>query len=352
MREFEKDDANFSSERVYIMIEKDIAIIGAGPAGIFAVFQAGMLGMNCALLDTLEFLGGQCSALYPQKPIYDIPGFPSLDGQQLIDNLVKQAMPFAPHLILGDMVTKLAKEGEYWHLTTAKGQVIKAKGIIIAAGGGSFGPNKPPLVGIDDYENKGVFYYVNNRSAFADKRIMIAGGGDSALDWALSLAEIAAKVYVVHRRDKFRALPQTINTLMQWVERGNIELVIPYQLHALKGDKQGLKAVSLIDLEGGVRDIEVDALLPFFGLAMELGPLTEWGLNFDKKHIAVIANTMQTNIAGVYAIGDVASYPGKLKLILTGFAEAAIACHSLHSVVYPDKALHFEYSTTKGIPSV
>lgn len=335
-----------------IIVEKDIAVIGAGPSGIFAVFQAGMLGMSCALLDTLEFLGGQCMALYPQKPIYDIPSHKNIDAEQLINNLVQQAMPFAPHILLGHMVMQLKKEGQYWHLTTSKNHIVKVKGIIIAAGGGSFGPNKPPLANIEQYENSSVFYYVQDRRAFSNKRLMIAGGGDSALDWAISLADIAKKIYIVHRRDKFRALPQTVDLMMKLVKEGKIELVIPYQLHGLVGENQQLRSVSLIDLDNKVIEIEVDALLPFFGLAMELGPIANWGLHFVKKHISVQAESMQTNLEGIYGIGDIVTYPGKLKLILTGFAEAAIACHSLYSIVYPDKALHFEYSTTKGIPTV
>jgi thioredoxin reductase (NADPH) len=329
----------------------DVAIIGAGPVGLFAVFECGMLKMKTHVVDALDMAGGQCAALYPEKPIYDIPGYPKVGALELIENLQAQAAPFAPVYHLGQRVEKLARVDDGWlELETAKGTRIRAKAVILAAGVGAFGPNKPPLARIDAFENKGVHYFVSRREDFRGRRVAIAGGGDSALDWALSLADVAARVMVIHRRDKFRGAPDTVAKVMDLAKQGKIDLVTPYQLEALEGEPGALTHVVLKDLDGKVRKLEADALLAFFGLAMNLGPIAGWGLALHKGNIAVEAATLATSVPGIFAIGDIADYPGKLKLILQGFAEAAMAAHAAHKLVHPGEVLHFEYSTTKGVP--
>ncbi len=331
-------------------IETDVAIIGAGPVGLFAVFECGMLKMRSVLIDTLEAVGGQCSALYPEKPIYDVPAHPSILAGDLIERLREQAAPFAPRELLAQRVDALREADGTFTLTTSTGNQVRAKAVVIAAGAGAFGPNRPPLAALDAYEATGaVRYMVARREDFRGKRIVIAGGGDSAVDWALSLKDIAAKVYVVHRRPKFRAAPETTDQLEAAAARGEIEMVIPYQLSALQGDAGRLSAVTVATLKGEERHLEADHLLAFFGLSMELGPIAEWGLGLERSHITVTPATCETSMPGVYAIGDVATYPGKLKLILQGFSEAAMAAHAMHPRIFPGQALHFEYSTSKGV---
>ncbi|CAH0190202.1 NAD(P)/FAD-dependent oxidoreductase [Roseomonas sp. CECT 9278] len=333
------------------VIDTDVAIIGAGPVGLFAVFECGMLRMKSVVVDALEAVGGQCTALYPEKPIFDVPAHPSIAGADLIAKLEEQAAPFAPTYLLGRRVERLMSEGGVLTLGTSAGDTIRCKAVIIAAGAGAFGPNRPPLDGLPGYEASGaVRYLVARREDFRGKRVVIAGGGDSAVDWALSLKDIAT-VTVVHRRPKFRAAPETAAQLDAAAARGEVEMAIPYQLHGLKGDGAKLDAVTLATLKGEQRDIPADHLLAFFGLSMELGPIAEWGLGLDRSHIAVQPATCATNIDGVFAIGDIATYPGKLKLILQGFSEAAMTAHAIHPRVFPGEALHFEYSTTKGVPA-
>ena len=330
----------------------DIAIIGAGPVGLFAVFECGMLGLGCHVIDSLSDIGGQCSALYPEKPIYDIPGYPVIEAGDLVARLREQAAPFAPIFHLGETADALARGADgRWRLTTSHGTVIDAAAIMIAAGTGAFGFNRPPLDGIESYEGAGVFYMVARREAFRDQRLVIAGGGDSAVDWALSLAEIAAHVTVVHRRPKFRAAPESVAKLEALVAAGGVELAIPYQLAGLEGDGTRLDAVRLTSLDGEERRVPADALLAFFGLAATLGPIADWGLAIENNLVRVDPATCETTVNGIYAIGDVADYAGKLKLILTGFAEAAMAAHAAYPRARPDQALHFEYSTTKGLPT-
>ena len=334
------------------VIETDVAIIGAGPVGLFAVFECGMLRMKSVVIDALEAAGGQCTALYPEKPIYDIPAHPAIAAADLIGQLQKQIEPFAPQMLFGRRVETLARDGAALVLGTSAGDSIRCKAVIIAAGAGAFGPNRPPLDGLAGYEASGaVRYLVARREDFRGKRVVIAGGGDSAVDWALSLKDIAAKVTVVHRRPKFRAAPETAAQLDAAAARGEVEMAIPYQLHGLKGDGARLEAVVVATLKGEEREIPADHLLPFYGLSMELGPIAEWGLGLERSHVTVEAATCATNIDGVFAIGDIATYPGKLKLILQGFSEAAMAAHAIHPRVFPGEALHFEYSTTKGVPA-
>ena len=329
----------------------DAVIVGAGPVGLFAVFECGMLDIRCHVVDALAEVGGQCSALYPEKPIYDIPGYPTIMAGDLVDRLVEQAAPFEPVYHLGQQVTTLETGTDgAWRVGTSAGMVIEATAVIIAAGVGAFGPNRPPLPGIEAYEGSAVHYLVRRREDFRGKRVVIAGGGDSAVDWAISLAEVAAHVAVVHRRDRFRAAPESVNRMQALAADGRLEMVIPYQLAGLEGDGAVLEAVIVGDLDGNQRRLDADVLLPFFGLAQDLGPIADWGLALDRNQLAVDPATCATTCDGIMAIGDVVTYPGKLKLILSGFAEAAIAAHALHPLVHPGEALHFEYSTTKGIP--
>jgi thioredoxin reductase (NADPH) len=330
----------------------DIAVIGAGPIGLFAVFEAGMLDMRCIVIDALDMAGGQCAALYPEKPIYDIPGHPRIDAEALIVQLTAQAAPFKPRYLLGQQVQAIKRrdDSQGFTLTTSAGTEVTAKAVLIAAGCGAFGPNRPPLERLNEFEGKSVFYLVRRRDDFRDKRVVIAGGGDSAVDWALSLAEVAAQVMVVHRRPQFRAAPESERRLNELAKAGRIELVVPYQLASLEGEDGRLAAVVVSSLDGGMRRLPADVLLPFYGLAMTLGPIAGWGLALDRDLVTVDPATCATSSAGIFAVGDIVSYPGKLKLILTGFSEAAMATHAIHPLVHPGRALHFEYSTTKGLP--
>ena len=333
------------------MIHTDVAIIGAGPVGLFAAFECGMLKLDTVLIDALDEVGGQCAALYPEKPIFDIPAHPAIAAGALIDQLEAQIAPFAPPRLLGRTVVALEGEQGAFTLRTDKGDTVGARAVLIAAGAGAFGPNRPPLDNLAAFEATGaVQYYVRRREDFRGRTVVIAGGGDSAVDWALQLKDVAAKVYVIHRRAKFRAAPETAAQLDAAAARGEVEMVIPYQLHALHGTDGSLSAVEVADLDGATRHIEADRLLPFFGLSMDLGPIADWGLGLELSHVAVTAATCETSVPGIFAVGDVATYPGKLKLILQGFSEAAMAAHAIHPIARPGTALHFEYSTSKGVP--
>ncbi|QDH16667.1 NAD(P)/FAD-dependent oxidoreductase [Swingsia samuiensis] len=332
-------------------LSTDIAIVGAGPTALFAAFQCGMLKLKSILIDALDSVGGQCTALYPEKPIYDIPAHPAIEGGALIAALEAQIAPFDVPRLLGSRVEKLTGHRGDFQLTTARGDIIHAKAVIIAAGAGAFGPNRPPLQGLEEYEQTGAIqYYVKKRSDFAGKRIVIAGGGDSALDWALSLSDIAEHIYLLHRRDRFRGAPETLSRIESQIQKGRIEKVVPYQLHALHGSGGALSHVEVSTLSGETRNLEADTLLPFYGLSTDLGPIALWGINTHRSTVPVTPATLETNIPGVFAIGDIATYPGKLKLILQGFSEAAMAVHASHAIIHPDTALHFEYSTSKGVP--
>jgi len=334
------------------MTEIDVAIIGAGPAGLFAAFECGMLKLSSVLIDALDEVGGQCVALYPEKPIFDIPAHPGIEAGVLIAQLEQQIAPFSPGRLLGRRVVALDGAPGRFVLQTDKGDTVVARAVVIAAGAGAFGPNRPPLDGLAAFEASGaVQYYVRRREDFRGRHVVIAGGGDSAVDWALQLKDVAAKVYVIHRRAKFRAAPESASQLDEAARQGEIEMVIPYQLHGLRGDGGILEAIEVADLEGAIRVLPADRLLPFFGLAMDLGPIASWGLALERNHVTVTPATCETSVPGIFAIGDVARYPGKLKLILQGFSEAAMAAHAIYPIARPGEALHFEYSTTKGVPA-
>ncbi len=334
----------------------DVAVIGAGPVGLFSAFQCGMMNMKCHVIDALDEVGGQLSALYPEKPIYDIPGHPAILAGELVSMLEAQAQPFAPVYHLGQQVQGLeAGKNGRWRLTTSKGLEIDAGAVIVAAGVGAFGPNRPPLEGIRAFEGMGagcgVNYLVKRREDFRGKKVVIAGGGDSAVDWAVSLCELAESVAIVHRRPKFRAAPESEERLRALAAQGRLELVTPYQLAGLEGSPEtALRAVNIVDLDGKTRTLQADVLLPFFGLSQNIGPIATWGLSLENHHLVVDAQTLQTNAQGVFAVGDIITYPGKLKLILTGFAEAALAAHGARHHIHPDAAYHFEYSTSVGVP--
>ena len=331
----------------------DVAIVGAGPAGLFAAFQCGMLRLGSVLIDALGETGGQCAALYPEKPIFDIPAHPAIEAGALVDSLERQLVPFRVPRLLGQRVEALSGTRGAFELRTDRGAAVRAKAVVIAAGAGAFGPNRPPLLGIESFEATGcVRYHVRVREALRGCAVAIAGGGDSAVEWALALRGVASRIWLVHRRDRFRAAPDSLARLDEAVARGEIERVVPYQLHALHGADGVLSGVSVATLDGDVRRLEADRLLAFFGLSSDLGPIAGWGLQTALHGaVPVTPSTLETSLPGVFAIGDVATYPGKLKLILQGFSEAAMAAHAIHAVVHPERALHREHSTTTGVPA-
>lgn len=333
-------------------IDTDVAIIGAGPAGMFAVFELGMLKIRSALIDALPELGGQCTALYPEKPIYDIPAHPAIDGGNLISRLEQQIAPFDAARLLGRRVENLRGVVGEFVIGTDQGDIVRAKAIVIAAGAGAFGPNRPPLDDLLVYEATGaVRYSVRQREELRGRHVVIAGGGDSAVDWALALRGIAKSLKFVHRRAKFRAAPDSTDQLSKAAARGDVEMVIPFVLHALHGSDGNLEFVEVADLNGATKRLRADVLLPLFGLSTDLGPIAGWSLALERHHVVVAQATCETSRSGIFAIGDVAQYPGKLKLILQGFSEAAMAAHAIFPIVSPGTALHFEYSTTKGVPA-
>ena len=330
-------------------ISTDVAIVGAGPVGLFAVFELGLLDMKCRLIDILPKVGGQCAELYPEKPIYDIPGFPVVSGQGLVDNLMKQIEPFGPTFHLGEMVERVetlgTAERPLFRITSDAGTTIEAKAVMIAAGGGSFQPKKPPIPGLEGYEGTSVFYSVRKIDEFRGRRVAIVGGGDSALDWALNLHPVASRVTLLHRRDAFRAAPHSVNAMRALVAGGEMDFVLG-QATGVKGEGGRLAALTVRKESGEVVDLACDALLPFFGLTMKLGPIAEWGLALHENLIPVTTETFETSAPGIFAIGDINTYPGKLKLILCGFHEAALAAQRAHHYVYPDKKLVFQYTTS------
>jgi thioredoxin reductase (NADPH) len=329
------------------VIKTDVLIIGAGPCGLFAVFELGLLDMKTHLIDILDKVGGQCAELYPEKPIYDIPGIPYVTGQGLCDALMAQIKPFGPTIHLQEMVQTIEKIGDpLFRVTTDRGQIFEVKVIVIAAGGGSFQPKRPPIPGIEAYESTSVFYAVRQMDAFRDKRILIVGGGDSALDWTLNLAPLASHLTLLHRRSDFRAAPDSVNKMMSLVGEGKIDFVLG-QVASLEGQGGRIAKAIVKRNDGSNFEIACDALLPFFGLTMKLGPVAEWGMDMkDGEYIIVDTSTFESSIPGIFAIGDINWYPGKLKLILSGFNVGALMAQKAHRYVYPDKRLVFQYTTS------
>ena len=327
-------------------IKTDVLIIGAGPVGLFAVFELGLLDIKAHLVDILDKVGGQCAELYPEKPIYDIPGLPIVTGQGITDALMQQIKPFNPTFHLNEMVTTLEKLGEaQFRVGTTGGKSFEVKCVVIAAGGGSFQPKRPPIQGIEPYEAKSVFYSVRKIDAFRDKRLLIVGGGDSALDWTLNLQPVAKRLTLVHRRDEFRGAPDSVNKMRALVAAGDMDLKIG-QVSALEGADGELAAVTIKGNDGSSARVEIDAMLPFFGLTMKLGPVANWGLKLEDELIPVDTEAFETSVPGLFAIGDINTYPGKLKLILSGFHEAALMAQKAYHYVYPDKRLVFQYTTS------
>jgi thioredoxin reductase (NADPH) len=328
-------------------IKTDVLIIGAGPCGLFAVFELGLLDMKTHLVDILDKIGGQCAELYPEKPIYDIPGVPYCTAQGLVDALMTQVKPFAPQFHLQEMVQTIEKIGDpLFRVCTDSGKEFEAKVVVIAAGGGSFQPKRPPIPGIEAYEEKSVFYSVRKMEAFHGKRILIVGGGDSALDWTLNLAPLASHLTLLHRRDQFRAAPDSVNKMMALVGEGKIDFVLG-QVASLKGEQGRIETAIVKTNDGSHFEIACDALLPFFGLTMKLGPVADWGIEMkDGELIPVDTAAFETNVPGIFAIGDINWYPGKIKLILSGFHEAALMAQKAYRYVYPNKRLIFQYTTS------
>src|SRR5579885_520036 len=326
-------------------IKTDVVIIGAGPVGLFAVFELGLLDIKAHLIDILDKVGGQCAELYPEKPIYDIPGIPYITGNGLTEALMQQIKPFGPTFHLNEMVTTVEKIGDpLFRIKTDAGKTFECKCVAIAAGGGSFQPKRPPINGIEPYEDKSVFYAVRKMENFRDKRLLIVGGGDSALDWTLNLQPLAKRLTLVHRRDEFRGAPDSVNKMRALVAAGAMDLKIG-QVTALEGADGRLSAAS-VKTKDAVERIECDAMLPFFGLTMKLGPVAEWGIKMEDELIPVDTGTFETNIPGPFAIDDINTYPGKLKLILSGFHEAALMSQKAYHYVYPEKKLVFQDTTS------
>lgn len=334
------------------MIKTDILIIGAGPTGLFTVFEAGLLKLKCHLIDALPQSGGQCSEIYPKKPIYDIPGFPEVLAGELVDNLMEQIKPFQPGFTLGERAETIKKlDDGTFVVTTNKGTEHSAPIVAIAGGLGSFEPRKPLLKNITDFEDKGVAYIIKDPEVYRDKKVLIAGGGDSALDWSIFLAEVASEVILVHRRNEFRGALDSVEKVQLLKNEGRIKLITPAEIVALNGSDK-LESVVVRKTTEGAQDmtLEVDNFIPLFGLSPKLGPIGDWGLDIEKNAIKV-DNTLdyQTNIPGVYAIGDVNTYPGKLKLILCGFHEATLMCQSAYQRIFPDKKYVMKYTTVGGV---
>ncbi|UTD28447.1 NAD(P)/FAD-dependent oxidoreductase [Bradyrhizobium sp. WD16] len=327
-------------------IKTDVLIIGAGPCGLFAVFELGLLDMRVHLVDILDKIGGQCAELYPEKPIYDVPGIPMVTGHGLTEALMEQIKPFNPTFHLNEMVESVEKIGDpLFKVTTDAGKVFETKVLVVAAGGGSFQPKRPPVPGIEAYEGSSVFYAVRKMEQFRDKTLLIVGGGDSALDWTLNLQPIARRVTLLHRRDEFRAAPHNVEQMRALVAEGKMDLKLG-QITALEGDGGRLSAAQVKGNDNTAFTIECDTMLPFFGLTMKLGPVANWGIHLENNLVPVDTAAFETNVPGIFAIGDINTYPGKLKLILSGFHEGALMAQKAHRYVFPDKRLVFQYTTS------
>jgi thioredoxin reductase (NADPH) len=332
------------------IIKTDVVIIGAGPVGLFTVFELGLLDIKAHLIDILPKIGGQCAELYPEKPIYDIPGFPIVTGQGLVDNLMKQIEPFGPAFHFNEMVEGLESVGTEdqpaFKVATDGGKIFECKAVIVAAGGGSFQPKKPPMIsGIEVYEGKSVHYAVRRMEQFRDRRVLIVGGGDSALDWVLNLQPIASRVTLMHRRDAFRAAPHSVNKMHELVAAGAMDFVLG-QPSGVKGENGQISAVCARRDDQSEFELACDDMLAFFGLTIKLGPIAKWGLNLHENLVPVDTQRFETNVPGIFAVGDINTYPGKLKLILSGFHEGTLAAQRAHRYVYPDKKLTFQYTTS------
>jgi thioredoxin reductase (NADPH) len=328
------------------VITTDVVIIGAGPCGLFTVFELGLLDIRCHVLDILDRPGGQCAELYPEKPIYDIPALPLVTGSELTSRLMEQAKPFKPEFHFNQMVTSLVKRGDNdFELKTDGDLTFNCKVVVIAAGGGSFMPKKPPIPGIDAYEGSSVFYSVKKMEAFRGKNILIIGGGDSALDWVNNLYPVANSMTLLHRRDEFRAAPDSVNKMRELVAAGKMQLKIG-QVTGLTGANSILTSAQIKHADGSHSDVSINAMLPFFGLTMKLGPVAEWGLNLNENLISVDTEKFETSVPGIFAVGDINTYPGKLKLILSGFHEAALMAQQAFRYIHPDERLLFQYTTS------
>lgn len=333
------------------MIETDIIIIGAGPCGLFTVFEAGLLKLRCHLIDALPQPGGQLTEIYPKKPIYDIPGFPEVLAGDLVDELMKQAAPFKPGFTLGERAETIEKtEDDKFIVTTNKGTRLTAPNIAIAGGLGCFEPRKPPIANIEDYEDKGVEYIIRDPNIYQGKRVVISGGGDSALDWSIYLTEnkIASEVHVIHRRASFRGHPDSVQKVLDLAAAGRINLITDAEVIGIEGEgkveRLRVERQDLPELE-----LPCDHWIPLFGLSPKLGPIADWGLNIDKNAIVVDTFDYSTNVPGIYAVGDINTYPGKLKLILCGFHEATLMVQSAFKRIYPNKNLVLKYTTVNGV---
>ena len=325
------------------MIKTDVVIIGAGPVGLFAIHQLGIIGLKSEIIDNLDKAGGQCIELYPDKPIYDIPAIPVCTGEELTKNLLKQIEPFKSNFHLSERVQEISKENNNWIVKTNKNKVFSSPNIIIAGGVGSFEPRKLTIKDADKYEGKNIFYSVSDKNKFKDKKVSIFGGGDSALDWALELSKIS-NVTLIHRRDEFRGAKHTADEIRKLEKSGKLKIKTKYQLFSIQGDKN-LKSITIKSDEDKEEKLETDYILSFFGLVMKLGPIAEWGLNLDKKHIPVDVENFETNKKGIFAVGDICIYPGKLKLILSGFHEAALAARACFKNARPNEKYRFQFTT-------
>ena len=329
------------------LVETDVVIIGAGPVGLFAVFELGLLDLQCHLIDILDRPGGQCAELYPEKPIYDIPAWLVITGEELVEKLLQQIKPFSPQFHLGEMVTELERTGEDGFLIrTDTGTRIQAKVVVICAGGGSFQPKRPPIAGVRDYEGTSVFYSVRRMEDFRGHDLLIAGGGDSALDWTLNLQPIAKSVTLVHRRPEFRAAPDSVSKMEALRDAGELTFQ-QGQVMSLKGEDGQLEA-AIVKTPDGEIEVPCTRLLPFFGLTMKLGPVADWGINLDRNRIPVDTEKFLSSEPGIFAIGDISSYPGKLKLILSGFHESALMAHAAKHIVHPDERVVFQHTTSSS----